>query len=186
VARRIDKYDAASVDACFVRADVLRDSARFAGGHFCFADRVKKAGFAVVHVPHHRHHRSARLLIARSDFLYFFFLNDLLFEAHYLHDTVERFGETCGGRRVQRLIDAGENAAVKKRFQQFLRTDVELFGQLANRDSFGDNYFPGLALHRRDGFSLRRPSSACTRAGAHRMKFAFTFRVTLLDKRTAA
>ena len=186
VARRIDEYDAASVDARFVRADVLRDSARFAGGHFRFADRVEKAGFSVVHVPHHGHHRSARLLIAGTNFLDLFFLNDLLFEADYLHDSVERFGETRCGRRVQRLIDAGENAAIEQRLQQFLGANVELFCQLANRDSFGDNHFAGLALYWRDRLGLRRPSCARTRAGTHRMEFAFTFRVTLLDERTAA
>ena len=61
------KHDAASIDARFVRADVLRDSACFAGGHFGFADRVEKAGFAVIHVPHHRDYRRTRLLIRRSE-----------------------------------------------------------------------------------------------------------------------
>ena len=41
----------------FVRADVLRDSAGFAGGHFGFANRVEQAGFAVVDVAHHGDHR---------------------------------------------------------------------------------------------------------------------------------
>ncbi len=83
------------------------------------------------------------------------------------------------------MIDAGENAAVEQRLQKFLRTDVKLFGQLANRDSFSDNHFAGLALHWREG-SAARPSCACTRAGTHRMEFAFTFCVALLDERTAA
>ena len=186
VARRIDKHDAASIDACFVRANVLRDSTCFAGGHFGFADRVEKAGLAVIHVPHHGDYRSARLLIAGANFLYLFFLNDLLFEADYLHDSVERFGQTRRGRRIQRLIDAGENAAVEQRLQQFFGANVELFCQLANRDSFGDRYFPRLALYWRDRFGLRRPSCARTRAGTHRMEFAFTFRIALLDERTAA
>ena len=186
VARRIDEDDAASVDVRFVRADVLRDSAGFAGGHFGFADRVEQAGLAVVDVAHHGDDRRARLLIAGPRFLDLFFLNDLFFEGDYLHDSVERFGETRRGRHVERLIDAGENAAVEQSLQQFLRANVELFGQLANRDSFGDRDFARLALHRRDRLGLRRPSSACTRAGAHRMEFALTFGISLFDERTAA
>src|SRR5580692_3284413 len=186
VARRIDKDDAAAIDARFVRANVLRDSARFAGGHFGFADRVEKAGFSVIHVPHHSHHGSARLLIARPDFLDLFFLNDLLFEAYHLHNSVERFGQTRRRRRVQRLIDAGENAAIEKRLQQFLGANVEFFRQLTNRDSFSDRYFTRLALYWRDRLGLRRPSCARTRTGPHRMEFAFTLRIALLDERTAA
>ncbi len=102
-----------------------------------------------------------------------------------MHDSVERFGEACRGRRVQSLIDAGENAAVEQILQQFLGANVELFCQLPNRDSFGDCYFPRLALYWRHRLGLRRPSCARTRAGTHRMEFAFTFRITLLDERTA-
>jgi hypothetical protein len=137
-------------------------------------------------VPHHSNYWRAWLLIARPDFLYLFFLNDLLFEADYLHDSVERFGETCGRRRVQSLIDAGENTPVEKCLQQFLRANVELFGQLANCDSFGNRYFTRLALNGRYGLGLRRSSGACTRSGAHRMKFSFAFGVTLFDEWTTA
>src|SRR5215472_266566 len=139
----------------------------------------------MVHVSHHRNHRSPRLLIARPDFLDLLFLNDLLFEAHHLHDSVERLSETRRRGRVQRLIDAGENAAVKQRLQQFLGANVELLGQLPNRDSFGDRYFARLALYWRHRLGLRRSSCACTRARSHRMEFALAFRIALLDERTA-
>jgi hypothetical protein len=181
VARSIDKDDSAAIDSRFVCTDVLRDSARFAGSHFGFADCVEEAGFSVVHVSHHGNYRSARLLIARPDFLDLLFLHDLFFEADYLHDSVERFGETRRRRRVQCLVDAGENAAVEERLQQFLRTNVELFGQLANRDSLSDRYFPRLALHRRDRLGLHRSSSSCTCAGAHRMEFALALCVAFFD-----
>ena len=59
VTRRIDEHDALA-HVRFVRADVLRDSARFAARYVCFANGVQQAGFAVIHVPHHGHHRRAR------------------------------------------------------------------------------------------------------------------------------
>ena len=90
VARRVDEHDAPLAHVRFVRADVLRDSARFAGRHFGFADGVEQAGLAVVDVAHHGDHRRARQQIAGALFLDFFFLNDLLFERHHLHDSVER------------------------------------------------------------------------------------------------
>ena len=114
VARRVDEHDAAVARVHFVRADVLRDSAGFSRGHFGFADRVEQAGFAVVHVAHHGHHRSARQQISRALFLDLFFLDELLFERDHLHDSVERFGEAGRRRHVQRLVDAGENAAVEQ------------------------------------------------------------------------
>jgi hypothetical protein len=41
-------------------ADVLRDAPRFARGHGGLSQRVQQRGLAVVHVPHHRHHRRPR------------------------------------------------------------------------------------------------------------------------------
>ena len=109
VARRIDEHDAAVAHVHLIRADMLRDSARFARGNFGFADGVEQAGLAVVHVAHHGHHRSARQQISGALFLDLFFLDQLLFERHHLHDSVERFGQARRRLHVERLVDAGEN-----------------------------------------------------------------------------
>ena len=61
VARRVDEHDAPVAHMRFVGADVLRDSARFAGRNFGFADGVEQAGLAVVDVAHHGDHGRARL-----------------------------------------------------------------------------------------------------------------------------
>ena len=140
----------------------------------------------MIHVSHHGNHRRARMLIRRALFLYFLFLHDLLFETHHLHDPVERLGQICRRRRVERLIDARENSAIEQRLQQFLRANVELLREFAHRDSFGHRHLPRLTLHRRDWLGLRGAPCAHTRARAHRMKFALAFCVSLLDKRTAA
>ena len=138
VARRVDENDAPVAHVRFVRADVLRDSAGFSGRHFRFADGVEQAGLAVVDVAHHGDHRRARHYVAGALFLDFLFLHDLLFERDHLHDSVERFGEVRRRRHVERLVDARENAAVEQRLQQFLGANVELLGQFANGDAFGD------------------------------------------------
>ena len=158
VTRRIDEHDALALHVRFVRADVLRDSAGFARRHFRFANRVQQAGFAVVHVTHHGDHRSARHFVARALFLDFFFLHQLLFERDDLHHAAERFGQIRRRRHVQRLVDAGEYAAIQQCLQQFLRANVELLRQFANRDSFGDSQRARFALYRRDWFNcVARP-----------------------------
>ncbi len=178
MARRVDEHHPALAYMRFIRADVLRDSARFAGGHLGFADRVEQAGLAVVYVAHHGDHGRARLQIAGALFFDLLFLNELLLERDHLHDPVEGFREVRGRRNVQRLVDAGENSAVEQDFQQFLGADIELFGKLANGDAFGDRDFARLALHRRDRLGLHGASArARARARAHRMQLALAFGV---------
>ncbi len=187
VARRVDEHHPALAYMRFIRADVLRDSARFAGGHFGFADCVEQAGLAVVYVTHHGDHGSARLHVPGALFFDLLFLNELLLERDHLHDPIESFREVRGRRNVQRLVDAGENSAVEQHFQQFLGADIELFGELADRDAFRDRDFARLALHRGDRLGLHGASArARTRARAHRMKLALAFGESLLYKRASA
>ena len=186
VARRVDENDSPVAHVRFVRADVLRDSARFAGRNFGFADRVEQAGFAVVHVAHHGDHRSARQQISGALFLDFFFLHHLLFEGDHLHDSVESFGEACCGGNVERLVDAGENAAVEQGFQQILGANIQLFGQFADRDAFGNRDVPRLALHGGHRFGVSRASCSDASARANRMQLALAFGEALFDRRAPA
>ena len=154
VARRVNEHDSPIAHVHFIGADMLRDSARFSCGDFGFADGVEQAGFAVVHVAHHGNHGRARQQIAGALFLDFLFLDDLLFERDHLHDSVERFGQIRRRRHVQRLIDAGEYAAIEQSFQQILGANIELFGEFANGDAFGHRDRARLALH--NGEQVRR------------------------------
>ena len=61
----------------------------------------------------------------------------------------------------ERLVDAGEDAAVQQIFQQLLGAHVEFFGQLANGDAFGDG---DVARSARLG---RRDDRGCGAAVAH-------------------
>jgi hypothetical protein len=65
VTRRIQEHDATAVDVHGVRADVLRDAARFALGDLRFADAVEQRRLAVIDVAHDGDHRGARDQIFR-------------------------------------------------------------------------------------------------------------------------
>ena len=113
VARRIHKNHAALVHHHFVRPDVLRDSTGFACGNICFADRIQKARFPVVHMTHDRHHRRPRLQTFFGLFLcyleyHFFFKRD------HAHHATERFRERRRRRHVERLVDAGKHPSIQQ------------------------------------------------------------------------
>jgi hypothetical protein len=59
VARRIDEYDALALHVRFVRADMLRDSARFAASYVGFSYGIQQAGLSVIDVAHHGDYRRA-------------------------------------------------------------------------------------------------------------------------------
>ena len=61
VARRVEERDLPAVDVDLVRADVLRDAARFGRDDARVADRVEQRRLAVVDVAHDRDDRRARL-----------------------------------------------------------------------------------------------------------------------------
>ncbi len=88
-------------------------------------------------------------------FLDLLFLDDLLLERDHLHDAVEGLGKIRRGRDVERLVDAGENAAIEQSLQQILGADVEFLGQFADGDAFGNCDRARFTLHRRDRFDHR-------------------------------
>ena len=183
VARRVDEHDLAAVDVNLRRADVLRDSSGLSRGDFRFADRVEQAGFAVIDVAHHSHHGRARHKIFRL-----FFLGDFrtTSSSNVMHvdDAVERFRKARRCRRVERLVDAGEDPAIQQNFQDFLGAHIELFRQIADRHSFGDRNFARLARRRRgSALNLRAaPLLADAHAGADRMQLALAFFKALLHR----
>src|SRR5947209_5353287 len=72
-------------------------------------NRIQQARLAVVHVPHHRHHRRPRL----QTFLGFFLRNlqhHLLFQGNNAHYAAERFRQRRRRRHIQSLVDAREHA----------------------------------------------------------------------------
>ncbi len=159
----------------FRRANVLRDSTGLARGDFRFADGVQQAGFPVVDVAHDGHDRRARFQIFR----FFFprdFLHHVFFKRQHLDDAVEGFCQAGGGRGVQGLVDACEDAAVQQYFQNFLGAHVQLFGQIADRHAFRDGNFSRLPRRRsRRALDLRRAALAGTHACPHRMQLALAF-----------
>src|SRR5215470_7247915 len=137
-------------------------------------------------MTHHGDDWGAQLQIAGTLLADFFFLDNLLFEGDHLDDAVERFGEVRGSGHVQRLIDAGENAAIEQDFQQILGADIELFGELADGDAFRDGHGTRLALNGSDWLGDGGPARARTGARANGVELALTFGEAFFNQRAAA
>ncbi len=126
MARRIDEHHAAIIHLHFIRTDVLRDSAGLTCRHVFAANGIQQAGLPMVDVSHHRDHRRPRL----QTLFGLFFRNlqhHLLFQGDHTHHAAERFGQCRCCRHIQRLVDAGKDATIQQRFQQFFRAHVQLF-----------------------------------------------------------
>ena len=184
VTRRIHENHGAVIHDYLVRANVLRDAARFARSNIRFANRVQQTRLAVVDVPHHRHHWGPWLQTFLGLFLRNF-QHHLFFEGDHVHHSAERLSKCRSRRHVQRLVDAREDAAVEQVFQQVFRAHIQLFGKFANRDAFGNRHVAWrTGLRRRDN----RRGCAAARAWALpcRMQFALALLLALVQNRALA
>ncbi len=172
VTRCIHEHHGAVVDDHLVRADVLRDATRFAAGNIRFPNRVEQARFPVIDVAHHRHYWRPRLQTFLGLFLRNF-QHHLFFQRDDAYHSAERFRQGRRCRHVQRLIDAGEYAAVQQILQEILGAHIQLLGKFANGDAFGNRHFArGTRLRRRD--DRRSGAAARSRTLPRRMQFALT------------
>src|SRR5258706_296086 len=181
VARRIDEYNFAAINVNDGSADMLGDSSGLSRGDFSFADGVKQAGLAVIDVAHHGHDGRSRLKILR----FFFagdFLNHVFFKRQHLNDAIKRFRESRCGRRIKRLVNTGEDAAIQQKFQDFLRAHIEVFREVADRHAFRNRNFARFAPRRRgSALNMRGTSLARTDSSAHGMQFSLAFFKALFD-----
>ncbi len=184
VAGSVNENHSTIVDLNFVSANVLGDAASFARGNIFGANGVQQTGLAVVDVAHYGDDRRTRLEIFLGLFLGDF-EHHFVFERDDGDDAVERFGELGGSRRIERLVDAGENSLVEKNFEQFLCAHVELFGEFANGNAFGDlDIARSTGLRRRDRHN--GTAIACTGTLASWMELALTFHLALIGAGTLA
>ncbi len=115
------------------------------------------------------------------------FLNDVFLERQHFNNAVKCFREARGRRRIERLIDAGEDSAIEQNFQNFLGADVEFFRKIADRHPFGDRNFARLARWRRGrALDVGGAPLAGTHPGAHRMQLALAFLKALLHRGAGA
>ena len=134
-------------------------------------------------MAHHGHHGRARLEV----FGLFFqgdFADDVFLERDDVDDSVERFRETRGGRRIERLVDARKDPAIQQNFQNVLGAHIEFFRQIADRNSFGNRNLARLAWRRR-GSALNLRAAALladAHACADRMQLALAFFKALLHR----
>ena len=137
VARRIDEHNGAFVDLHFVRANVLRDAARFATGHIRFANRIEQTRFAMIDVTHDGNDRRTRFEILFRLFLRNF-ENHFLFEGDDANDSVKGFRKLRRGWNIQSLVDAREDALIEQDFQKFFCAHIQFFREFANCNPFGN------------------------------------------------
>src|SRR6185369_8300799 len=155
VARGVEEDDLPAVDLDVIGADVLGDATELALGDLGGADGVEERGLAVVDVDHDGDHRRPRhppldLRLVAGDGLAGRLLLlaelHLFFERHHHGVDAEVLGELLGERRLQHVVDVGQDAAVEERLHQVARLDAQLLGELAQRHALADHH---RALRRR-------------------------------------
>ena len=144
VARRIEERDDALRRLDVIRADVLRDAARFARRHFGATDVVEQRGLAVVDVTHDGDDRRTRLELVRG-----IGGLQLVFDRAFLvkHGGVaELFDHQHRGVLIDGLVDGGHHAHVHHHLDDFVGLHGHALRQLADRDGLADLH---IALDRR-------------------------------------
>ena len=128
--RGIDKRNLFAFCRHRVRADTLRDSARFAFRHRRGADFIEKRRFAVIDVPHHRHYGRTR-----HQFGFVFVLHRI--EQHFFRRlfrlVFEVDSEVHGNHQrvfvIDRIVDALHHALFEQAFRNLHGGNAEFFGK---------------------------------------------------------
>ena len=136
VARRIqERYHAFG---CFhmIRADVLRDTARFARHHFTAADVVQQRGFTVVHVAHHGYDGRTRQHFG-IDRLRFVQEGIGVVNRGGFADVPHFFHHQKRGVLVERLVDGYHHAHFHQGFDDFHAFHRHFVRQIGHGNGFG-------------------------------------------------
>jgi hypothetical protein len=142
VARRVEEGDLPPVVVDLIRADVLRDPARFGRGDRCLADRVQKCGLAVVDVAHDRDHRrprAQRLLGILEGFRLLVFLADVLDR----HLALQLGGDQLDLVVGQRLRGRAHLAEAHEDLDQLAHRDAERLREILDGHARLDDGGPG-------------------------------------------
>jgi hypothetical protein len=130
-----------------VRADVLGDATRFAGGDLGAADVVEQRGLAVVDVAHDGDHRRTHVALARLDGLDLRLERLLGVVVGGLAGLVAEFlDDQHRGVVVDDFVDGDHHAHLEQRADHLAALHGELVGQLGDGDVVAD---VDLALDRR-------------------------------------
>ena len=118
-----------------VGTDVLGDPPGFAGGDAGFADRIEQAGFAMVDVAHHGHHRWATDQVGEVAFLDH--LHRLLggfLNVVFQHRDAEFLGHGFDRGEVKGLGHRGDDTLEEEALDDLGALDAELVGELLHRE----------------------------------------------------
>ena len=125
VARRVEEHDLPAALLDVIRADVLRDAARFAAGDVGLADRVEQRRLAVVDVTHDGDDRTARRRARRVGLLHRLEL-DGLFERDDFGVDAEGFRDLEREVGTEGGVDREHEALLQQKvLHQVVRFDAE-------------------------------------------------------------
>ncbi len=138
---RVEEGDHAAAGLDVIRADVLRDAARFAGRYLGATNVIEQRCLAVIDVTHDGHNRSAWLqhdvLVLFAGFEEGFWIVEL-----GRHCGVAQFlDENHRGFLVQHLVDGHHLTHHHHLLDQLGGLDRHLVRQIGNRDGFGHMHF---------------------------------------------
>ena len=136
MARRINEGHAIpGGDRDLIGANMLGDATRFMGDNIGLAQRVQKAGFAVIHMAHNGDHRRTRqqfrirILCAFKAHFDISFADALHPVAEFLHDQFGRIG-------INALRQRRHNAHAEEAFHHIPTTGSHTIGQFLHGDAF--------------------------------------------------
>ena len=151
VARRVDKRNLPAVAWNGVRADVLRNAARFALGYAAVANRIEQRGLAVVDVAHDGDDRRARFELLRRVGFAGRAVREHLFKR--LGDAEFEFNAKVGGNEfagveIDLLVDRGRHAEQEELLDNLRSRLADLLRKVLYRYGFRSDH----RLFDHDGF----------------------------------
>ena len=126
-------------DRDLIGANMLGDATRFMCHHICLAQRVQKAGFAVIDMAHNGHNRRTRqqfrirILHAFEAYFDISFADALRPMAKFLHNQFRRIG-------VNVLCQRRHDAHAEEAFHHIPTTGCHTIGQFLHGDAFRQHH----------------------------------------------
>ena len=134
-----ERYLAVVLHSDLIRADMLRNAARFLFGYARLPNCIQERRLSVIDVTHDRHDgRAWRGIFRDADFNRI--EHDAFFECDKVRVCVELLRDVLRHLFVERLVDSREYTSVHQLLDHVLRFDVELFRQILYGQAFSQRH----------------------------------------------
>ena len=133
-------YAIAGGNRDLIGADMLRDAARFMGNDIGLAQRIQKAGFAVIHMAHNGDHGRTRQQFRISVLRAFQADFDIGF-THALHAVAEFLHHQFGGIGINALRECRHDTHAEQNLNHFPAARGHTIGQFLHGDAFRHHHF---------------------------------------------